>query len=322
MPRTKQNQKDMVLPTDYIGYVTVAATTEVGYVRPHPALPGTWTLSLLWRPDDPAVRPLTPVLQAGPYRVDLAKRTCTCLAFLKGAGPTPLYRRSCKHLDQYSLVLPEHTTDLMSFVPHRVPFQLFGNRIPKQFRLPTDQWYWSLKYDGIRVGLHATGFGTTQHGLCLDLRSLLPPTWTQLAATVGGTLTLGSDIVFDAELVPVRARQPPRLGHNVTMEILHQNTLTGLEIRIFDIVAPACPFQLRYETLCRVPAFQPMLVEQHALDTCAPACLLAVLTDHLAAGHEGLVLRQKKQHYMCGQRTGAHAFKLKSVAALQLHSQA
>jgi hypothetical protein len=37
--------------------------------------------------------------------------------------------------------------------------------LAQQFRLPTDQWYWSLKYDGIRVGLHATGFGTTQHGL-------------------------------------------------------------------------------------------------------------------------------------------------------------
>ena len=304
-----------MLPTQYQGYVTVGTSDTVEYVRPHPTLPETWILSRIWTPRD---GPLSLRIRSGPYTIDLQTHTCTCPAFLKGAGRTPVHRRSCKHLDRHTWYVPEHEVDLVAFEPRDrapVPFQLFGNNVPKHFYLPSKIWLWSIKHDGIRIGIHgSSGYGTTQNGMTVDLRTLLPPTWTTIARQA--CVTLGVDaLVFDAELVPVGVRSPLRPGHNVVMDLLNQNSLNGLRLRIFDVLVPEQSFQVRYGLLQGLVELQEMLVVQHVMETCTRSDLLTILSGVLADGQEGLMIRRNDQRYASGKRTGTHAFKLKSVDA-------
>ena len=323
----------MSFDSDYTGYVSIGTplndqvewgAVQFGYIRPHPTIHGVRILSYVWTSDTgPSLYPVDPDTRAftirganGTYVVDLMARTCTCAWFLYGHGRTPIHRRSCKHLERLQLTQITYDRDVVTYVARdrvAIQFQLFGNSVPRRF-FSSDhtKWCWSIKYDGIRVCVDHNGYGITNNGLCIDLRTVLPAEWGTIVHNACGLLN-EPYTVFDAELLPEHPRTCDNAGHNMTMNILSRNTVNGLRLKVFDIMAAQYTFAQRYDVLCTVFRHHDhYVVKQHDLPAHNTGTLQHTLTTLLEQGHEGIIVRKQNQDYAFGQRISTHAFKAKS----------
>ena len=113
---------------------------------------------------------------------------------------------------------------------------------------------------------------------------------------------------LDVELINVQTPGPAAV-----MRQLNNTTVVNLEIRVFDLLLNV-PFEQRYKLLCQYIPTQyrvhyHLALNQDNIQTC--------LTQILAAGGEGIVVRHKHGRYEPGSRTASTAFKLKTPDALR-----
>jgi len=168
-------------------------------------------------------------------------------------------------------------------------FQLVTYHIPKH--LEAQEYFYSIKYDGVRVRLNGT-IATTRGGIQIDITGLALPFET-------------TTVEYDAELIHVEKPGP----NNVMIE-LNANRIEKLSVRVFDIIDLTRPFEERQASLL-AQVEEPYRVLQHPLRD--REHLTLVIRAVLSTGAEGVVVRNRRGFYVPGRRSRRNAFKVKRL---------
>jgi ATP-dependent DNA ligase len=253
------------------------------------------------------------------YAVDVVQNFCPCLAFRYQRKPNHL--RDCKHLKQVrGFPLPISSLTESAWLTYPIKkkiqnlhpkFHLISEIIPRLKQTILEQFYWSIKYDGIRLALSKDG-GHTRNGVKVHFHT--------------SVFDISEGDIYDVELISVEKEKVSH--HDRVWNILNgprtEASKMLLDIRIFDVLQIAgvptttLSFKDRYAYLCRtVPS--ALVVAQTPVETWKKLC--QELSEVLDKNGEGLVVRSENGMYLQDKRRNTNAFKMKSDYLHRLRNQ-
>jgi hypothetical protein len=238
------------------------------------------------------------------YRVNVLLNTCTCPSWKYQRLPTNL--RDCKHLVQIrGKKVSDKIVQAIEYPSPKseetVPFQIISSSIPKLDSEKLKRFYWSIKYDGIRVALTKDG-GRTRNGVHV---LLLPPP---------DIMVIPDDVTYDTELI-YDEHDGKKTNSVLVWKLLNEGKTEHLVYRIFDLIPSdhSRPLEETHESRGQflkrtVPA--SLLVTQH--DCVDWKTVRTLLGDILSQGGEGMVVRDRFGPYLMKSAKNTNAFKLKA----------
>lgn len=258
------------------------------------------------------------VVRPGGYKLNATDVFCSCLGFKFRPYPDKI----CGHLRDIALRFT--LTDLLvsPLFPveptrYRPQFRAISNwtiRSWQRFLDKREQWYWSIKRDGIRVLLKIEGAeirvytrgGLRSLAVEAALQEYVPVSlWGSLHNLEGELCTpAASTTANDVQTRILHARRPVQYNRDLKIYILD----------VFSPQDPNTPFSQRYTraqaagNLCRLD-----FIEQHPVTWTSPIQVVQQLDEVQGQGHEGLVFQRKAQPYSGGYyRSVTNNFKVKT----------